>query len=468
LDSYSVESENFLLIFFAPSPFPSPRWGEGGGEGKFQIFLARIYLGFEIWNLGFEVERVLVTDGHWRKTLALVRSLGRKGIHVTVGERTFLNTSFFSKYCSRRLVYPSARRYPDQFIEFIIKEIKKNRYECLFPMEEETLLLLAKHQSEISNYTHLLIPNLKKIEFVRDKGNLIRFAQTHGIPTPKTFYDPPTPEPCKVQGSGPVPNVVQESPAFDVVQGLASQVDSIPLPAIIKPRISSGSFGIAYVKKREDLVPFYQRIHTRYPFPLIQEWIPDGGGTFGFSALFDEASNVKAAFVHKKLRMYPVQGGPSTLREGIEHPQVMELGLSLLRSLNWVGVAMAEFKVDPRDGIPKLMEVNPRFWGSLHLAIVSGVDFPYLILKMALGEVFAPVLHYSVGKCCRWLLFGDILHFLTNPRRFHLRPSFFHFFEPHTSYDIISKDDPLPVLGAMATFFTFLYDPEMKRFLERR
>ena len=386
---------------------------------------------------------VLVTDGHWRKTLALVRSLGRKGVHVTVGERTFLNTSFFSKYCSRRLVYPSPRKSPDQFIEFIVKEIKKNQYECLFPMEEETLLLLAKHQAEISKYTHLLIPNLQKIEFVRDKGNLIQFAETHGIPTPKTLYDPPT----------------LTLPPWGGGEGEAY---------VIKPRISSGSFGIAYVKKREDLVPFYQRIHTRYPFPLIQEWIPDGGGTFGFSALFDEASNVKAAFVHKKLRMYPVQGGPSTLREGVEHPQVMELGLSLLRSLNWVGVALAEFKVDPRDGIPKLMEVNPRFWGSLHLAIVSGVDFPYLILQMARGEGFAPILHYSVGKRCRWLLFGDILHFLTNPRRFHLHPPFLHFFEPNTSDDMISKEDPLPVLGAMATFFTFLYDPEMKRFFERR
>ncbi len=386
---------------------------------------------------------VLVTDGHWRKTLALVRSLGRKGVHVTVGERTFLNTSFFSKYCSRRLVYPSPRRSPDQFIEFIVKEIKKNQYECLFPMEEETLLLLAKHQSEISKYAYLLIPNIQKIKFVRDKGNLIQFAETHGIPTPKTLYASPT----------------LTLPPWGGGEGEAY---------VIKPRISSGSFGIAYVKKREDLVSFYQRIHTRYPFPLIQEWIPDGGGTFGFSALFDEASNVKAAFVHKKLRMYPVQGGPSTLREGVEHPRVMELGLSLLRSLNWVGVAMAEFKVDPRDGIPKLMEVNPRFWGSLHLAIVSGVDFPYLILKMARGEGFSPVLHYSVGKRSRLLLFGDILHFLTNPRRFYLHPPFFHFFEPNTSDDIISKEDPLPVLGAMATFFNFLYDPEMKRFLERR
>jgi len=394
---------------------------------------------------------VLVTDGHFRKTLAVVRSLGRRGVHVTVGERTFLNTSFFSKYCAKRLVYPSPRQSADQFIDFILKEIKENFYDCLFPMEEETLLLLAKYHSEISRYTYLLSSDLKKIEFVRDKRNLMQFAEAHGIPMPKTYYSPPTPWSHETNSTRQ-----------------ALPLDSIPIPAVIKPRVSSGSFGIVYVKKKEDLIPSYQSVHERFPFPLIQEWIPDGGGTYGLSALFDEASNIQAAFVHKKLRMYPVQGGPSTLREGVEHPQIMEMGLSLLKSLNWIGVGMVEFKVDPRDGIPKLMEVNPRFWGSLQLAIVSGVDFPYLILRMARKESYAPVLHYAAGKRCRWLLLGDILHFLNNPNRFHLHPSFFHFFDPDTSDDIISKDDPLPMLGSVATFFTFLYDPEMKRFLERR
>ncbi|MDP3016348.1 MAG: carboxylate--amine ligase, partial [Deltaproteobacteria bacterium] len=105
--------------------------------------------------------RVLVTDGHFRKTLAVVRSLGRKGVRVTVGERTFLNTSFFSKYCNQRILYPSPRRHPDQFIDFLLREVKKNRYDCLFPMEEETLLLIAKYRSEISRYTYLLIPDLQ-------------------------------------------------------------------------------------------------------------------------------------------------------------------------------------------------------------------------------------------------------------------------------------------------------------------
>jgi len=429
--------------------------------------------------------RVLVTDGHFRKTLAVVRSLGQKGVQVTVGERTFLNTSFFSKYCARRLVYPSPRQAPNQFIEFFLKEIKKNHYDCLFPMEEETLLLLVKYHSEISKHTYLLSPDLKKIEFVRDKKNLMEFAEKIGIPAPRTFYVAPS-RALPLEGGGEgkavfppfqeegISGALSLSPRFRVAttggrgEGEGGSLSSIPLPAVIKPRISSGSFGIVYVKKKEDLIPSYQSVHERFPFPIIQEWIPDGEGIYGFSALFDEASNVRAAFVHKKLRMYPVQGGPSTLGEGVEHPQIMEMGLSLLKSLNWVGVGMAEFKVDPRDGVPKLMEVNPRFWGSLQLAIVSGVDFPYLILRMAKRESFEPILHYTVGKRFRWLLLGDILHFLNNPNRFHLRPSFFHFFDPNTSYDILSKDDPLPLLGSVATFSTFLYDPEMKRFLERR
>ena len=409
--------------------------------------------------------RVLVTDGHFRKTLAAVRSLGQKGVHVTVGERTFLNTSFFSKYCAQRLVYPSPRQAPDQFIEFFVKEIKRNRYDCLFPMEEETLLPLVKYHSDISRYTYLLSPDGKKIEFTRDERNLMQFAETHGIPTPKTFRI--APEPFKVEGSR-TSNEAEDRSASGSLTNLTRVVGEIPIPAVIKPRISSGSLGIVYVKKREDLLSSYRRVHEQFPFPIVQEWIPDGGGTYGLSALFDEASNVKAAFVHKKLRMFPVQGGPSTLGEGVEHPQIMESGLSLLRSLNWVGVGMAEFKIDPRDGIPKLMEVNPRFWGSLQLAIVSGVDFPYLMLRMARGERFSPILRYAVGKRFRWLLLGDILHFLKNPNRFHLDPSFFHFFDPHTCYDVFSKDDPLPFLGSVATLFTFLYDPEMKRFLERR
>jgi predicted ATP-grasp superfamily ATP-dependent carboligase len=129
---------------------------------------------------------------------------------------------------------------------------------------------------------------------------------------------------------------------------------------------------------------------------------------------------------------------------------------------------MVEFKHDLRDGIPKLMEINPRFWGSLALAIESGVNFPYLMYRMSCGEDFKPVEEYQTGKKCRWLLPGDLLHFLHNPRRMQMVPSFFNFRDKDTAYDILSLEDPLPAFGRILTPLTFLYDPDMKERLGKR
>jgi len=385
--------------------------------------------------------RVFVTDGHWRKTLAVIRSLGRRGLAVTAGESSRVATSLFSKYCGRRVVYPSVRRHPEAFLDFLRQELRKIDYDLVMPMEEETLLLLAQHREELAPVGRLPLPPYESIVQARDKGWLLRHASQAGIPIPRTFW-------------------------IETLDDLKAVTDTIPSPWVIKPRVSSGSFGIAYVERAGDLAAAYGEVHKQFPFPLIQERIPPEGEAFGCSALMGRGGAVKALFTHRRLREYPITGGPSTLRESTRHPQIEKLGIRLLRSLHWYGVAMVEFKVDPRDNQPKLMELNPRFWGSLPLAIHAGVDFPYLVYKMAMGEEFDPVLEYRVGVRCRWLLPGDILHFLTNPRRFRLHPSFFQF--RGMAYDIISRDDPLPALGRVLTLCSLLWDRDLRRVLKRR
>ena len=387
------------------------------------------------------MSRVFVTDGHWRKTLAVVRSLGSKGITVTVGESAHIAPSLFSRYARRRVVYPSVRRHPEAFLSFLRRELAETDYDLVIPMEEETLLLLAKHREEFAPVARLPLPPYEQLLKARDKGWLLQHAAQQGIPIPRTVY-------CT------------EKTDLNAIQ------DTVPPPWVIKPRISSGSFGIAYVDRAEDLPDAYRKVHRHFPFPVIQERIPAEGAAFGCSALFDRKGRVKACFVHRRLREYPITGGPSTLRESVRHPQIEELGIRLLASLSWQGVAMVEFKMDPRDNQPKLMEINPRFWGSLALAIHAGVDFPYLLYRTAMGEDFAPIRDYAVGVRCRWLLPGDILHFLTNPRRFHLEPGFFRCRGAHD--DILSWRDPLPALGTFLTLFSLLWDKDLRRFLKRR
>ena len=139
-----------------------------------------------------------------------------------------------------------------------------------------------------------------------------------------------------------------------------------------------------------ELTDWHARIERRFGPSLVQEYIPSGGGEFGASLLLDRDARVLARFSHRRLRSYPVAGGPSTLRESIHCPEIEDAAERLLRALGWYGVAMVEFRRDPRDGRYKLIEVNHRFWGSLQLAVVSGVDFPALLCRLALGGARGP------------------------------------------------------------------------------
>ena len=70
---------------------------------------------------------------------------------------------------------------------------------------------------------------------------------------------------------------------------------------------------------------------------------------------------------------------------------------------------MVEFKKDIRDNQFKLMEINPRFWGSLDLSIASGIDFPYLLYKMAVEGDIKPTFNYRTGLRYAWTLPIDLV-----------------------------------------------------------
>ncbi|MBN2516526.1 MAG: ATP-grasp domain-containing protein [Deltaproteobacteria bacterium] len=386
---------------------------------------------------------VFITDGHWRKSLAAVRALGKKGIKVTVGESTGLATAAFSRYCNKAVVYPSPFFSPSDFVDFLHRELSHHSHRLLLPMEDETLTLISRHHQDFSRLTYLPVVPAEKLQFARSKDNVLKTAAQQGIPIPKTWF-------------------------INSISDLETLKSSFTYPAVIKPTMGSGALGIAYPRNSSELLEHYLSVHKRFPYPMIQEYIPREGPGYGASFLVNENGRVKASFIHKRLREYPVTGGASTLRESARHDDIRDMALALLKTLDWFGVAMVEFKIDLRDGIPKLMEINPRFWGSLHLSVEAGVNFPYLLYRMARGENFKPVEQYEIGKRCRWVLPGDILHFMYNPKRARLLPDFFHFWQKNTVYDICSFRDPLPVLGRILTPLTFLYDKDMKYRLKKR
>ena len=216
------------------------------------------------------------------------------------------------------------------------------------------------------------------------------------------------------------------------------------------------------IRNRADLQKLPYDIIIRHGKYLVQEYIPSDR-TICANVIFDRMSNAKAIFTYTRLREYPRNGGPSVLRESTDDRQVKELALKFFKGIRWKGVAMIEFKIDNRDGVPKLMEVNPRFWGSLALPIFAGVDFPFLLYQLACGKQVDVVNDYRLGVRARWLLLGDLLWLIKSRNLFADINAFARFFDKNQTYDIASLSDPGPVIGAILEGVLFALDHQKRK-----
>jgi predicted ATP-grasp superfamily ATP-dependent carboligase len=363
----------------------------------------------------------LITDANKRTSIYALRSLGRRGIEVSATESKDIPRpiGFFSKYCKEaiRVPLPSS----EQYIQIMLKLSKK--YDVLIPISTDSMEPISKYLPKFERNTNVPIPDYEALLKTIDKQVTLEVASEQGIPFPKTFS----------------PKNIEE---------LKDASERITYPAVIKPRRGSGAQGVVYVNSASNLISIYELMHKLQEYPLIQEYIPGPG--YGAFALFNKDSEPRAVFAHRRIREYPITGGQSTFCEGVNNPKIIKYGLKLLKALGWYGLAMVEFKLDKRDNEYKLMEINPRFWGSMPLAIASGVDFPYLLYKLAIDGDVNPMMSYRSGVKMRFL-FADLLscasYFYKQPEMVRvLCEAIQPFFDKSVSYGLLSLDDPKPAL----------------------
>lgn len=356
-----------------------------------------------------------------------MRSLGRRNLRVTVGEYFSPFFSSYSRYCTKSIVYPSPQTQPDAFRRWLINRLQTKKYAMFLPMDDEVLDAVMPCRDEIAMLAPIPVGSASSYAIARDKYQTCQLAEQTGVPYPRTI-------------------LVESS------ESLYKFAAQCGYPLVLKPRMGTGSRGIFYAKNAAELDTILPKIQqsadTGY---LAQEYIPPGGRAIGVSVLVDSNHQAVATFTHQRLREYPITGGPSVLCESIRHPEAVALTLKLLKAWAWYGFAMVEYKEDPRTGDLKLMEINPRAWGSIQLPVAAGIDFPFLAYLLAQGNEFTPQHTYQAGIRYRWLP-GDVLHFVKSPERWHRLTDYLYLQDGRTAYDLFARDDLNPLWGF---FFTY-------------
>jgi len=318
--------------------------------------------------------RVLVLDADSRVALAIVRSLGRAGCDVTCADlrHVAMPLAFRSRYARRRVRLEA--------LDAKSLAAAAEGHDVILGAARRSIDALAEHRAAIeATGSRVPLPPVERIRAANDKEFVRAAGRALGLATPET-WDP--------ESAGDLDRIARE----------------IPFPAIVKLRRDEGAdlaprerYSVA--RNAGELRTAYEALSRLQPRPIVQRWIQGTG--LGVGVLLEPGGDVLAQFAHVRERELPPGGGPSTACASAHEPAVEEGAVRLLRALGLSGVAMVEFRVDGRSGVPYLLEVNPRFWGSLELPIRCGVDFPVLLCRWAMGERF-PAPAYRAGRRLRF------------------------------------------------------------------
>jgi len=299
--------------------------------------------------------------------LGIVRSLGRRKVPVCVIDDEH-SIARFSRYATHAVAVASLRQ-ERQTVDVVIETGRRLGLEgwVLYPTRDETVAAFARQHSLLTEMFRVPTPSWNTIKWAWDKRNTYQLADELGIPTPRTWYP-------------------------DSVDDL-EQITIEP-PFTIKPAIKEHFFYATKAKawranNRFELRELFLRAAAQVSpgEVMVQDLIPgDGRNQFAYCAFFKEGRAIASMVVRRSRQHPPEFGRASTFVETVDLPILEELSMRFLRAINYYGLVELEYKLDPRDGQYRLLDVNGRTWGYHSLGSAAGVDFPYLLFADQTGE----------------------------------------------------------------------------------
>jgi hypothetical protein len=326
-----------------------------------------------------KLHTILVVDAHAMGSLACIRSLGRAGHQIIATSEHYNAIGFGSRYADACLMQPPYSPAAP-FAAWLDRVIEQQSIDCIIPTEG---LLLAV-RPWLRHYQHLMpIPqNQDGMYRAFSKFDLFSSFLAPGLNAGLGSHLPPTalvtPSATSLGAlenhMGPYYVKVDGCYATNGAEGLVMQFPSL--------------------EKIASVIPEQLRHYSRF---VVQSHVT-GQGVGVFFLRWN--GNIKARFMHRRLHEVPWEGGTSSLRSVWWHENIYQDALKRIEYLNWDGVSMLEYRWDPSTDVFYLMELNARFWGSLHLALHAGVDFPKLLVSAWGNETF-PIPEAKMGVSCR-------------------------------------------------------------------
>lgn len=357
--------------------------------------------------------------------LGVIRALGRMGVPIVAVYYDRKDMGYVSRYISERVEAPHPEKEEAEFLKLLLRLGERFPGAALFPVSDESLKTVSRNKALLDGSFAVGCPDWSITGKFIDKKITYALAKESGVPAPRTL-----------------------SPESAEEVELYSREASYP--CLVKPEESHRYFAVFHkkmVKARDaaELMAAYQQAAAAGLAVLLQELIP-GGDCLGvnYNSYFWEGQPL-VEFTAQKVRSAPPELGSPCVACSAHVDEVLEAGRAILAAMGFYGYSCTEFKLDPRDGVYKLMEVNGRHNLSTQLAVSCGLNFPWLHYRhLILGEQPEPA-GYRTGL--NWIDgTRDVAYLLPYLRKTGTLAKFLEpYLQPHV-FAVLDWRDPRPIL----------------------
>jgi D-aspartate ligase len=365
-------------------------------------------------------DTVLVLDTQNKAALPIIESAWRKGRHVIAAAPHRCCVGMFSRFTGSRVLSPNSDGDARGYTNWLSNFVNSRRPTMVYATGDSATAIVAQCQAELRKHTQLVVPPDDVFAVGRDKILTLQAAERAGVAVPATWF-----------------------PHQD---GLDAVLPRVRFPSLIKPAISAGARGIVKVTTADAIRQSLPGVEAQFGRCFLQEYVPQTGMQYKVDVVIGTGGRLLAGVVYEKLRYYPPNGGSSVLNRTVRRPDILEGAVRLLSDIGWYGFADFDFIEDPRDGLVKLMEINPRFPESFRATYCAGYDMVEMLWDMAHGREPDPQLSYREDEYLRFLP-GDLMWLLTSRNRSSQLLSWFRFFGRNLHYQVCALNDPGPIIG---------------------
>lgn len=278
------------------------------------------------------MKTAVLTDVKYRASIAAARTLSRAGYRVvavqTRADCPWTPPVFSSRCVAERRWIPGAASDP-HYADYLLALLEEYDMPVMLCVGAVTTNVVSWQRERFQTLCRFLIAPPAPLDALNDKEIVHRRCLDLRLPVPMEYHGIPERYPVVVK------------PHCGEKAGLKAKDRYI----------------IAHNEKEWKAAVSVMAEYD--PAPLVQEYVQ--GDAMGASLLLGRDGALLGALCHRRIREYPISGGPSTCCESVYDEGMVQQAYTLLRSFGFQGFAMVEFKGG------RILEVNPRIWGSFPL-----------------------------------------------------------------------------------------------------